>query len=62
VIEPLESRIAPAVILPYADGDGDAVIITLSKGTQRKMPGMNGIALATLLESLIEKCPATLPR
>jgi hypothetical protein len=37
MIEPLESRIAPAAILTFTDGAGDAVTVKASKGTNTQL-------------------------
>jgi hypothetical protein len=42
-IEPLESRIAPAVFAVYTDADGDEVKVTTSKGTQAELDAAMGL-------------------
>ena len=53
LIEPLESRIAPAAVAMFTDVDGDMVKITASKGMSADLQiaaHVNGSGLLTLLD------------
>jgi hypothetical protein len=60
MIEPLESRIAPAAILTFTDSDGDAITVKASKGTDTQLAtavardGLGNITAITLSNSIYE--------